>query len=368
MSVSQRIWRVGQPPQRLPESRLASEQELEEMIVAKPEIVSDEWMIIGQQVETGFGGRIDLLAIAPDSSLILIELKRGRTPREVVAQAIDYATWVEALDAEAVMRLYSRFKAKCQNNGHDNGDLAKDFEARFGTPLDAEVFPGQHQIVIVASALDASSERIVSYLGKRSVAINVLCFEVFEHGPEKLLSRAWLRDPVESQAASSAGASGSPSGSWNGEFYVSYGGKNRSWKEAAKYGFISAGGGAWYSNTLKLLKPGDRIWVKVPGKGYVGVGRVTGFSTPLSEFRVRVDGQEVPASDVIAGGQLNPTADPDKMEYFVPIDWAQTVTEDKAINEPGLFGNRNTVCALKTPVWRTTIERLQRAFPNYDSI
>ena len=80
------------------------------MIVVKPEIVSDQWMIIGQQEDTGFNGRIDLLAIAPDSSLILIELKRGRSPREVVAQAIDYATWVEALDAEAVARIYSRFK------------------------------------------------------------------------------------------------------------------------------------------------------------------------------------------------------------------------------------------------------------------
>lgn len=364
MSVSQRIWQVGQPPRRLSESRLASEQELEEMIVAKPEIVSDEWMVIGRQEETGFGGRIDLLAIAPDSSLILIELKRGRTPREVVAQALDYATWVEALDADSVMRIYTRFKAKSQ----EHGDLAKDFEARFGTPLDTEVFPGQHQIVIVASALDASSERIVSYLSKRSVAINVLCFEVFDHGTDKLLSRAWLRDPVEAQAASSAGISTSPAGAWNGEYYVSYGGKDRSWDEAVQYGFISAGGGAWYSNTLKLLKPGDRIWVKVPGKGFVGVGRVTGVSTPLPEFRVRVDGKDVPASDVIAGGQLDPTADPEKMEYFVPVDWAQTVTEEHAINEPGLFGNRNTVCAPKSPAWRTTIERLRRAFPNYDSI
>jgi hypothetical protein len=70
--------------------------------------------------------------------------------------------------------------------------------------------------------------------------------------------------------------------------------------------------------------PGDRIWVKVPGKGFVGVGRVTGFSTPLSEFRVHVDGQDVPASDVIAGGQLDPTTDPEKMEYFVPVEWADT--------------------------------------------
>src|SRR5262249_50177288 len=48
--------------------------------------------------------------------------------------------------------------------------------------------------------------------------------------------------------------------SWNGEFYVSFGG-DREWEEARRYGFISAGGGAWYSQTLELLEPGGRIWV-----------------------------------------------------------------------------------------------------------
>lgn len=257
MPVGQRIWRIGQPPQRLRESTLASEKSLEEMIVAAPEIVSDEWMVIGQQEDTGFGGRIDLLAIAPDSSLILIEIKRGRSPREVVAQAIDYATWVEALDAETVFRIYSRFSK--------GGDLGRDFEARFGTAIDTEEFPNHHQIVIVAASLDASSERIVSYLSKRSVAINVLCFEVFENGSDKFISRAWLQDPAESQLATSAIESNSPHAAWNGEFYMSFGTKGRSWDEAVKHGFVSAGGGSWYSNTLKLLKPGDRIWVKAPG-------------------------------------------------------------------------------------------------------
>jgi hypothetical protein len=56
------------------------------------------------------------------------------------------------------------------------------------------------------------------------------------------------------------------------------------------------------------------------------------------------------------------------MEHFVPIEWAETVPEDNAIDEPGLFGNRNTVCAPKVPAWQTTIDRLQRAFPKYDSV
>lgn len=358
MPIGQRIWKIGSHPQRLRESSLASEKSLEEMIIAAPEILSDEWMIIGQQEDTGYGGRIDLLAIAPDSSLILIEIKKGRSPREVVAQAIDYATWVEALDADAVFRLYSKFSS--------GGDLARDFQARFRTEIDMEEFPNHHQIVIVASSLDPSSERIVSYLSRRSVAINVLCFEVFENGGDKLLSRTWLRDPTETQLASSTAEAKSTLESWNGEFYACFGAKGRSWEEAMKYGFIRAGGGSWYSNTLKLLKPGDRVWVKAPGYGFVGVGRVKGFSTPFKDFSIAVDGKQVPASELLQGYKF--VADPDLEEYFVPVEWAETVTLENAINEPGLFGNRNTVCAPKVAKWRSTVERLKAAFPKYDGV
>lgn len=79
------------------------------MIVAKPEILSDEWMLIGRQEITQDAGRIDLLAIVPDGSLVLIEIKRDRTPREVVAQALDYASWVKSLKSDDVASIYSKF-------------------------------------------------------------------------------------------------------------------------------------------------------------------------------------------------------------------------------------------------------------------
>ena len=109
MPIRTAIWKVGPQPQLLVESSLGKERLLEDMIVADPRVLSDEWMLIGQQEDNGFGGRIDLLAIAPDGSLILIELKRARTPRDVVAQALDYAGWVEKLRAEEIAAIYSRF-------------------------------------------------------------------------------------------------------------------------------------------------------------------------------------------------------------------------------------------------------------------
>ena len=87
-------------------SQLVSEQKLEEMIVRDPRILSSEWLLIGRQEITSHGGRIDLLAIAPDGSLVLIELKRDRTPREIVAQALDYASWVEQLTSEKIAQIY----------------------------------------------------------------------------------------------------------------------------------------------------------------------------------------------------------------------------------------------------------------------
>ena len=109
MPIHTTIWKVGEKPEMLAESSLATEQVLESMIVASPRLLSDEWMLIGRQEGTGLGGRIDLLAIAPDGSLVLIEIKRDRTPREVVAQALDYASWVEKLQSDEIAGIYFRF-------------------------------------------------------------------------------------------------------------------------------------------------------------------------------------------------------------------------------------------------------------------
>ncbi len=105
MPIRHAIWKVGEKPVALTVSKLPSEQILEKMIQCDVSILSSDWMLIGCQVQTSHGGRIDLLAIAPDSSLVLIELKRDRTPREIVAQALDYASWVEGLTAAISARL-----------------------------------------------------------------------------------------------------------------------------------------------------------------------------------------------------------------------------------------------------------------------
>lgn len=360
MPIKHAIWKVGATPTQLSPSTLLSEQLLEDMIVSTPQILSSEWMLIGRQEPTGLGGRIDLLAIAPDASLVLIELKRNRTPREIVAQALDYASWVEKLTADEIVRIYQRFS--------NNKSLSDAFKQHFGAELDEDTLNASHQIILVAAELDDSTERIITYLNARDIAINVLFFQVFQNGPEQLLSRAWLIDPGETQANVTATTrTKGEKEPWNGEYYVSFGG-DCTWEEARTHGFISAGGGSWYTQTLKLLSPGDRIWVKIPGTGYVGVGRVTEPVQPVNEFKLTTPDGERLALDVLSTAEKlrSKAADPDRAEQFVRVKWLDTVPEDKAVREVGLFGNQNTVCQPTTPKWRHTVERLKTVFANWN--
>lgn len=360
MPVKTSLWTVGDKPHALPESKLATEKLLEEMIVHEPRMLSDEWLLIGQQERTYNNQPLDLLAIAPDGSLVLIELKRDKTPREVVAQALDYASWVEKLEPDKIVEIYRRFTS--------GGDLAEDFENKFERSLDEDELNQSHQIIILAAEMDASTERIVEYLNDRAVAINVLFFQVFANNEEKIISRTWLLDPVETQTAASK-SKRSNTGSWNGEFYCSYGeGKSRVWEEARKYGFICGGGGPWYSRTLQLLSPGDRVWVNVPGSGYVGVGIVAGESQPADEYAISTEDGEKPALEALTGGNYHReySNDEEKCEYFVSMQWLDTKTVSEAVKEVGLFGNQNTICKPTATKWKSTVDRLKIQFTDWN--
>ncbi len=361
MLVKTNLWKVGEKPEELNDSRLETEKLLEEMIIQEPKILSDDWLLIGHQERTFNNQPLDLLAIAPDGSLVLIELKRDKTPRDVVAQALDYASWVEKLEPEKIVEIYRKFSK--------GGDLAKDFKHKFGQNLCESELNQSHQIIIVAAELDASTERIVAYLNDRAVPINVLFFQVFAHGEEKILSRTWLLDPVETQSALSKSTTSNPE-PWNGEFYCSYGeGNSRTWEEAMKYGFICGGGGAWYSRTLKLLAIDDRVWVKIPGTGFVGVGLVIGEAQPASEFMFSLDNGERPALDVLSGASYHReyVNDEEKCEYFVPVRWLDTKSVSGAVQEVGMFGNQNTVCKPTASKWRSTVDRLKTHFSKWDN-
>jgi hypothetical protein len=142
----------------------------------------------------------------------------------------------------------------------------------------------------------------------------------------------------------------SPRDEWNGkDYYVSVGeGEHRSWEDFRRYGFVSAGGGRWYSRTLKSLEPGHRVFACIPGTGYVGVGVVKETAVPVREFRVNVDGQDRPLLEApLAAPRMNEYADdPEKSEYVVGVEWLKTLPRNQAVWEKDMFANQNSACRL----------------------
>lgn len=59
---------------------------------------------------TDFAGRVDLLAIDQEGTLYVVEIKKDRTPREVVAQAMDYGYWARDLGYEDVRTIFARYR------------------------------------------------------------------------------------------------------------------------------------------------------------------------------------------------------------------------------------------------------------------
>lgn len=348
MSIKHGMWLIGEDPVSLKSVGMESEELLEDQIFKDISILNPNWLLIGRQVLTDYGNPLDLLAVDASGSLIVIELKKHKTPRDVVAQAIDYASWVEHLKTDDTARIYNRF---CERYGLPERSLSESFEAKFGIKPEEDSFNISHQIVIVAAELDASTERIVNYLNDKNIAVNVVFFSVFEDGDKKYLSRAWMIDPSETEDRAINAGERAP---WNGEYYVSFGiDEHRSWVDAKKYGFISAGGGRWYTQGLSRLNPGDRVWVKNPGQGFLGVGEVSGEV---------MDGEEFLSEnmELDANYMRSDSVGSDNAEYFVPVNWQYTVEESDAVNELGMFGNQNIVARPQTDAWPWTVDRLKK--------
>ncbi len=347
MAIKQTIWSLDEK-RELSLSSLTSENELENLIAGNISLLNNDWMLVGRQVRTDYGGIIDLLCVDIGGNRILIELKKSMTPREVTAQALDYASWITEIDAEDLAKIYLKF-----SNGQES--LNDAFKKRFNTELEEDNEGVSTQIVIVATTMDGSTERIISYLQGFDININVLFFSVFEHAGKRLLSRAWMHEPEQGNIIKK-----SDTKNWNGEFYFNFGAdESRSWEDAIKYGFVSAGGGTWYTGTTKNLVKGNRIWVKLPHQGYVGVGIVTEEAIPAKDAMINVGGIQTPFFDLPLMASYFKNAPEEEAEWIVQVDWQKTVPQNEAISEYGFFGNQNIVCKPRTDKWDFTVDRLK---------
>lgn len=185
MSLEVKLWKIdSDQPEAVPRERLNLEDRLEDWLCKDIALLSEDLLVIGRQIHQ-YGGTLDLLAIDREGNLVVIELKRDKTPRDVVAQALDYASWVEGFGLEDLERYTQE---------HLGNSFVDAFVEAFGQEP-PEVVNERHRLFIVASSLDAATQRIIEYQSTtHDVDINAATFAYFNTDGGEFVARSMLLD------------------------------------------------------------------------------------------------------------------------------------------------------------------------------
>ena len=179
----------NQIPYQIPQKDFESkkyEENLEEWIEKCPEILSDaeSFLIIGRQVTTAYGKIIDLLALDQSGNTVIIELKRGRTPREIIAQALEYTSWVSTLQETDLEKIASIYLARKES---DFKSLKHSFSDFFKIEEKSATFNSSQRIIIISQEITPEIALTAKYHNIKGFDITLMTFSYFEQNHEEIL-------------------------------------------------------------------------------------------------------------------------------------------------------------------------------------
>lgn len=160
---------------------------LEDWLESNPDgIVEDgRILIIGRQALTNFGGFIDLIGLTREGDVVVVELKRDRTPRDTIAQSLEYVSFAERLNTaqlEGILRSYLN---------DDSLSLAEHHREYFELDSDEAVaFNKDQRIVIVGQHVTPEIRQTAIFLRSKGVRVTCVEFTFFQaNGGTRLLSQ-----------------------------------------------------------------------------------------------------------------------------------------------------------------------------------
>ena len=186
-----RVFRIGKDGKFEEFSRTCFQVDHEESVLENwlesnsDDILEDsKLLIIGRQVTTNLGSIIDLLGIDREGNSVVIELKRDRTPRDTLAQALEYASFVEELDTSQLEEILQRYVSDEALN------LASYHRNYFELDSDEAVsFNKEQRIVLVGQRITGEIRQTASFLRRKGMRVTCLEFSYFQaNGGKHLLS------------------------------------------------------------------------------------------------------------------------------------------------------------------------------------
>jgi len=160
--------------------------DLEQWIKDNPNILGQDILIIGEQISTK-SGPLDFLGIDRSGNTVIIELKRGRVPREALIQAIDYASDIASWDFE-------KLSEKCKNYTN-NQPLETYINENFEDVILEDISINSVQrILLVGTSIEESLQRMIEWLSENyEISINALLFKYIKtKSGDELIARTMI--------------------------------------------------------------------------------------------------------------------------------------------------------------------------------
>ena len=310
--------------------------DIQEWIEKTPSILGEELLVIGKEVILPSGKRLDLLCVDKSASLVIVELKRDDSGSSVEWQSIKYASYCSNFLPEEIFNQYSSYI------GVTSIEAAKDIETLNRTQR------------IILTSKEFNSEVISAVLWLREFGVDIQCTRLAPYldsdnelfiKPETIIPLPEAKDYIERKEIKQKKTS--ISAEWTGYWFVNVGeGLHRTWEDNIKFGYIGAGQGTRYSNALKRLNVGDKIFAYMKGIGYVGFGEVQSEAIMIKNF-ITDNGISLLECD-LKSERLSENCDDEKLsEYAVKINWIKTFPAKEAKTFTGIFANQNVVCKLR---------------------
>lgn len=170
------------------------EKDFENWLENSPHVLFEEeastiiW--IGRQVSaTGFENikYPDLLGVDGNGNVVVVELKKGKTPRDVVAQILEYATWADKLTYDELNNLTMKYYDRDEKySGLELLEIHKTIFDPDDENSSDIVFNNRIRLYIVAEEVSKSVKNVVKYLNNRGgIDINCMKYDVFKAGNEE---------------------------------------------------------------------------------------------------------------------------------------------------------------------------------------
>ncbi len=179
-------------------TKIDYEKDIETFLENNIGILEKDLMVIGRQVETNEGKLVDLMALDKDANVVIIELKRDQTPREVIAQIIDYGVWAEDLKYDD---LHAIAKRKHLPEHHRLSDKFEEWTDE----IDPEWNQTQ-KLYVIGQKIDDSTKKKAEFL--RRNGIELFCTELYFK--EKDGHRIVIHDEIVDETTAPTRKSNSP--------------------------------------------------------------------------------------------------------------------------------------------------------------